>query len=155
MNMPLYDFRANSVAEVRETIIRVGDAMLWAWGEARKTGWLEAVLQASVAAIDEEGTPRAPGTHSDPTLARIVASEAEDEYGKRKYRSALTVECEMANWRRDKDLKLWADVAESYYAGPHLRTNGEVGRLLKISERTVEGIRAQMRRMLVMAIRRP
>ena len=155
MNGPAYDFTANSVAEVRETIIRVGDAMLWAWGEARKSGWLERLLEASVAAIDENGTPRAPGTHSNPTLARIVASEAEDEYESRKYRSALTVECEMAAWRKDKHLKIWADVAEAYYSAPHLRTNAEVGRLLKISERTVEGIRSQMLRMLVMAIRRP
>lgn len=155
MNDPAYDFQANSVAEVRATIVRVGDAMLWAWGEARRIGWLERLLEASVAAISDEATPRAPGTHSNPTLARIVASEAEDEYESRKYRSALTVECEMAIWRKDKHLKVWADVAEAYYSAPHKRDNAEVGRLLGIKERTVEGIRSQMRRMLVMAIRRP
>lgn len=154
MNMPLYDFQANSVAEVRETIIRVGDAMLWAWGEARKNGWLEAVLKASVAAIDEDGTPRAPGTHSNPTLSRLMACEVETEYESKKNRAALTVECEMAHWRRDKHTALWVEVAEAYYAAPHLRSNREVGQMLKVSERTVEGIRSQMRRLLVMAIRR-
>lgn len=144
----------NMALPVEATTFRVGDAMLWAWGEARRTGWLEAVLAASVAAIDEDTTPRAPGTHSDPTLARIVACEADGEYEARKRRAALTVECEMAHWRRDRHQRLWAIVADAYYAAPHPRTNAEVGRILEISERSVEGIRSQMRRTLAAAGRR-
>jgi hypothetical protein len=141
-------------AAANQTIRRVGDAMLWAWGEARKNGWLERLLLASVAAIQEDGTPRAPGTHSDPTLARLMACEVEEEFESKKNRAAFLVECEMAHWRKDRHLMLWAKVAQEYYAGPHLRTNEEVGHLLKISERTVEGIRSQMRRMLFMASNR-
>jgi hypothetical protein len=148
-------YEPGSVKEKPETTVtRVGDAMLWAWGEARKNGFLEALLHASVAAIDEDGTPRAPGTHSNPTLARLIACEVEDRYEQHKNSWAFTVECCLAQWRQDKHLSLWAKVAEAYYAAPHKRTNAEVGNLLKVSERTIEGIRRQMRRMLVMAYAR-
>lgn len=137
------------------TEARVGDAMLWAWGECRRDGRLQAAMQASVAALDEDGTPRAPGTHSDPTLSRILAAEAEEVVRGGKVWTAMRVELEMAHWRKDKHQRLWCRVADEYYAGPHLRGNGEVGRMLNISERTVERIRAQMRRYLVISARRP
>lgn len=135
--------------EVRDTIIRVGDALLWSWGEAKRNGALEAVISASLAAVNEDGTKRAPGTYSNPTCARILAAEARD------LSAAMTVDREVMHWAKGQFTKLWAQVAHEYYAGPRGQTNGVVARKLKVSERTVEGCRSQMRRYLVMAIRRP
>lgn len=135
--------------EVAATIARVGDALLWSWGEAKRTGQLEAVVSASLAAVNEDGTKRAPGTYSNPTCARILAAEA------RELSDAMTVDREMRHWARDKFTRLWVQVAKEYYAGPRARTNAHVARILNVSERTVEGCRSQMRRYLVMAIRRP
>lgn len=145
-----------------DTIIRVGDAMLYTWGEARRNGELERVLKASVQAINDEKGPSAPGTHSDPTLARILACDPvflEDGAVDFHMRTVLTVEREMAHWRADRHTKLWCVVAEMYYAGPRGTTSDLVARALtrqgvKVSERTVKSIRGQMRRYLVMAIRR-
>lgn len=145
-----------------ETIVRVGDAMLYAWGEAKRNGELERVLEASIAAISDGGTARAPGTHSDPTLARILACDPKvTEAGAKDghMAAALTVEREMAHWRRERHTKLWAKVAELYYAGARGTTSGQVARELtrqgiKIGERTVKSIRGQMRRYLVVAARR-
>lgn len=145
MNMPVY---TAPVRDVAATIIRVGDALLWAWGEAKRNGSLEAVISASLAATSEDGAKKAPGTYSDPTFARILAAEA------RELSAAMTVDREIRHWRKDRHTKLWADVAFEYYAGPRGQTNGIVARKLNVSERTVEGCRSQMRRYLVMAIRR-
>lgn len=136
------------MAVPESTMARVGDAMLWAWGECRRSGRLEAALCASVAALDEDGTPRAPGTHSNPTLSRILAAESEETERGGNVWTALRVEREMGHWRKDRHKRLWVKVAEAYYAGPHARDNAQVGRLLNIAERTVDGIRRQMRRWL-------
>lgn len=137
------------------TIARIGDALLWAWGDCKKSGKLEAVLHASVAAVSEDRTPRAPGAHSDPTMSRVLAAEREEATHGSPLWTALRVEKEMGHWRRDRHQRFWTIVADAFYAGPHVRENAEVGRLLNVSERTVERIRSQMRRYLVMAANRP
>ena len=137
------------------TIARIGDALLYAWGECKRNGKLEAVMQASIASVSEDRTPRAPGTHSDPTSARVLAAEREETLKGSPLWTALRVEKEMGHWRRDRYMRFWTIVADAYYASPHPRGNAEVGRLLDISERTVERIRSQMRRYVVMAANRP
>ncbi|WP_420465602.1 hypothetical protein [Panacagrimonas sp.] len=131
---------------------------MWAWGEAVRNGELERVLIASLASINEDGTSRSPGTHSDPTLARVIAcdpiTDPETLVRDAHLQAAMMVETEMQHWRKDRHQRFWTEVATAYYAGPHGRTNAEVGRLLKVSERTIEGVRSQMRRYLVMAARR-
>lgn len=120
--------------------------MLWEWGEAVRTGRLEALVEASLVSLSESGQQRAPGTHSDPTAARVLASEAHD------LAVSMTVDREIRHWRKDKHLKLWAAIADLYYASPHRFTNDDVAGKLKITERTVEGCRRQMRRILWMAV---
>lgn len=132
--------------QARDSDIRVGDALLWAWGESLRSGRLEAALRASVATLDEDGTPRAPGTHSNPTLSRILAAEADEKERGGQVWTALLVEREISQWRRNRHQRLWVKVAEAYYAAPHPRDNAEVARLLDVTTRTVEGIRSQMRR---------
>jgi hypothetical protein len=134
--------------------VRMGDWMLWTWGEQRRNGMLQAAFDASVAAIREGGSARAPGTHSDPTLARLLAADDGRVDAERKLTVALRVECEMAIWARDPKTKNWVRVAEAYYAAPHPRTNAEVGRRLNLSQRAVELARREMRRYLVVALRR-
>lgn len=147
--------------EILATVCRIGDAMLWAWGEATRNGHIQALLEASAgdlaALLDTTiaattGSPRAPGTHSNPTLARLIAAELESENEKRKLVTALHVECEIAFWREVEETQMWVLIAGAFYAAPYTRSNGEVGRELQISKSQVEHARTSMRRALALPV---
>lgn len=132
---------------VDSRIIRMGDALLWGWGEARRNGILDALLQASIAAIRGESSGAgSPGTHSDPTLARMLEAESQEA------QAAMLVDLEIQRWKRMPEVALWPKVAEGYYAAPYRRTNAEVGSLLRVSTRSVVQARDEMRRVLVVTV---
>ena len=134
---------------VQRQIQHDGDAVLFAWGDAKRAGQIEAIRCARPSAIGEGGpSARVPGTHSDPVLAAILAAD------RINIGLALLVDAEVEWWRGDRNTRLWAQIADGYYATAGHATNGSVARALKVSERVVERCRAQMRRMVLMAARR-
>lgn len=134
------------LVQAESRVIRFGDALLWGWGEFKRLGLLDALLTASIASIRENGTIGAPGTYSDPTLARLLEAESQQAA------TAMMVDEEIRRWSHARETLLWANVAEKFYAAPHKRTNSEVGRMLQVSPRSVVLARHEMRRVLVVTV---
>ena len=132
--------------EIDSRICRMGDGLLWGWGELKRAGLLDALLIASISSIREDGTIGAPGTHSDPTLSRLL--EAENQAAS----TALLVDREVTHWDAMPETHLWADVARTFYAAPYRRENDEVAKMLRVSKRAVVQARSEMRRMIVITV---
>lgn len=128
--------------------VRDGDEVFYAWGEARRNGELEVLLQASSAMELGGGVgPRGAGTHSNPVLARILAAD------QHRLGIALAIDNEVRLWTKDKHQKLWADIAILVYASAIRCSNAEVARRLDVSLRTIEGCRSSMRRVILITAR--
>lgn len=133
-------------------IRRHGDYLLSVWGEAWRNGEVEMALHASVSTVAGASVPRAPGTHSNPLLSRLLAFERDQREHSRKIALAAVVDGEVQAWRLDRRTVIWHQVAHARYCAPYRRTNSEVASALKVSLRTVEAARTALRRSLVVAL---
>lgn len=126
---------------------KFGDFLLWTWGEAVKNGDLLQIFEGGIQGISDDGNTRPPHTHSDPTVARLLAAESRTQ----DKGVALMVDKEIRIWATDDYAKLWADIAREYYAAPSRPGTESVAKKLNVSPRTVEGCRSNMRRYIVIA----
>lgn len=126
--------------------VKDGDEALYAWGDAKRAGDIEAILAGQVDAL-AEGGQRAPGTHSNPVLSRVMAA---DEW---RLSIALAVDNEIRQWRKDKYQRLWAQIADAIYAAPGHVTNAQAATAVGVSVPTVERCRTSMRRLILITAR--
>ncbi len=126
--------------------VKDGDEALYAWGDAKRAGDIEAILAGQVDAL-AEGGERAPGTHSNPVLSRVMAA---DQW---RLSIALAVDNEIRQWRKDKHQQLWARIADAVYAAAGHVTNAQAAVQLGVGERTVERCRTSMRRLILITAR--
>ncbi len=134
---------------VKRRVQEDGDATLFAWGDAKREGKIEAILHSRAAATEANGRPiRSAGSYSNPVEATVMAVDA------LALRVVLLVDVEVGWWREDRHTRIWAEIADRYYATAGHATNGSVARALKVSESVIERCRAQMRRMVLMAAQR-
>jgi hypothetical protein len=128
---------------VTDDIVRIGDACLFAWGDAKRHGLIEAIVTGRLDA-QAERIPRASGSHTDPTLARLLSAESQG------VQVVLAIDNEITKWRSDRHMKLWADVVTIVYVERGQPTNRDCARRLGVSARTVELVRSQARRMILL-----
>lgn len=126
--------------------VRDGDEALYAWGDAKRAGEIEALLRGAVDAMHEGGA-RGVGVYSNPVLARVMAC---DQW---RMAVALAVDNEINTWRKDKPMQLWARIADAIYAAPGHVKNADAAADLGVSERTVERCLSSMRRLILVSAR--
>lgn len=135
----------------RDHDIRNGDEALTLWGDAKRNGWIEALLNARSGGFGE-GRPvrlrqRSDGNHSNPPLSICMIAE------QHKMNWCCTIDGEVSRWRHDHDTRLLAKIADQHYCNPYRPTNAETARALGISVRTVVGARSKMRREVMQTLR--
>lgn len=145
------DAETRQKAALQARIVADGDAILFAWGDARRSGRIEAVLRAVAAQAENGQRIPLPGIYSNPTLAKILAAE---DVERQLSAAVFLVDQEVECWRADRATQRWAEIADQYYCAAGHATNGSVARALGLSDATVERCRAQMRRLVLMASRR-
>lgn len=125
-----------------DPLVRRGDAILYAWGEAKRNGMIEALLRGDPSSLKEEATIRAPGAYSDPVLSALLAAES------LSLAVSVSVNREIEAWRRNPDTVQWADIAETFYASPYKHTEADVAEVLKIDRNEVGATRTSIRRVI-------
>lgn len=134
--------------KIKRQVQEDGDATLFAWGDAKREGEIEAILHSRGIATEDNGRKVSGGPYSNPVLSALLQADS------MALSLVLLVEREVEWWREDKNTRLWAQIADRYYCAAGHATNGSVARALNVSERTVERCRGQMRRIILMAARR-